>query len=171
MPVSVFFDNFTNYAEQNLIEDLVIESIKIYGHDVFYCPRTLIARDDVFNEDALSQYNSTYMIEMYIKNVEGFEGEGDFLSKFGIQIRDEITLTVARRVFNQEIGYVEGIDRPEEGDLIYMPLTKKVYVVKFVEHEPVFYQMGALQMYDLKCELFEYSSEDLNTGIPEIDDR
>jgi len=169
MVTNVFFENYNNYAEQILVEDLIIESIKIYGHNVFYCPRTLVARDEIFREDSLSQYNSSYLIEMYVRNVEGFEGEGDFLSKFGIQIRDELTLTVARRTFNQEIAYVEGIDRPQEGDLIYLPLTKKVYVVKFVEHEPVFYQMGALQMYDLKCELFEYSSEDLNTGVPEID--
>jgi hypothetical protein len=107
---------------------------------------------------------------MYIRNVEGFEGEGDFLSKFGLQIRDSVTFTIANRVFNTEIGRNETIDRPQEGDLIYFPLNQKVFVITFVEHEPVFYQMGDLQMYDLRCELFEYSNEKLNTGISTIDD-
>jgi len=166
---NIYFNNFTNTAEQNLIEDLVIESIRIYGHDIWYCPRTVVSKDDILHEDTLSQYNDSYQVEMYIKNVEGFEGEGDFLSKFNIQIRDEITFTIARKVYQETIGDVENSERPLEGDLIFMPLTNKVYVIKFVEHEPVFYQMGSLQMYDLRCELFEYSSEDLNTGVPQID--
>ena len=171
MSTNVFFNNFESYAEQNLIEDLIIESIKIYGHDLYYCPRTVVAKDDVFGEDPISTYNDAYLIEMYIKNVEGFEGEGDFLSKFNIQIRDEITFTVANRVFADEVGGPEIIARPREGDLIYFPMTEKVYVIKFAEHEaPNFYQLGALQCYDLRCELFEYSHEDLNTGIPAIDD-
>lgn len=169
MATNPYFDNFKNTPEQSLIEDLVIESIRIYGHDVWYCPRTIIAKDETFNEDALSQYNSSYQIEMYIKNVEGFEGEGDFLSKFNIQIRDEITFTVANKVYVETIGDIEENRRPEEGDLIFMPLTKKIYVIKFVEHEAVFYQMGSLQTYDLRCELFEYSNETLDTGVPEID--
>jgi hypothetical protein len=166
---NVFFNNFESYSEQTLIEDLIIESIRIYGHEVYYCPRKLESVDSVFNEDALSSYNTAYLIEMYIKNVEGFEGEGDFLSKFNIQIRDEITFTLAQRVYNNTIGAEEVNTRPREGDLIYLPLTQKVYVIKFVEHEGIFYQMGKLQTYDLRCELFEYSNEDLNTGIPYID--
>ena len=170
MPTNEYFDNFYNRPEQTLIEDLIIESIKIYGHDVWYCPRTIIARDNVLNEDSLSEYNSSYQIEMYIKNVEGFEGEGDFLSRFNIQIRDEITFTVANRRYNEAIGDYEQSIRPEEGDIIYFPLTEKIYVIKFAEHEaPVFYQMGALQCYDLRCEQWEYSSEKLNTGIHAID--
>ena len=111
------------------------------------------------------------MVEMYVKNVEGFAGEGDFLSKFNVEIRDQITLTIARRTFENEIQHFEyGYTRPREGDLIFLPLNNKVFQIKFVEHEPVFYQMGALQMYDLKCELFEYSSEVMNTGFEAIDD-
>ena len=170
MVTNVFFNNFESFAEQNLIEDLIIESIRIYGHDLYYCPRTIVNRDETFNEDYTSSYNDAYLIEMYIKNVEGFEGEGDFLSKFNIQIRDEITFSVASRVFADEIAAAEIYLRPQEGDLIFFPLTGKVYVVKFVENQAVFYQMGALQTYDLRCELFEYSHEDLNTGIPDIDD-
>lgn len=170
MVTNVFFNNYDSFAEQTLIEDLIIESIRIYGHDLYYCPRTIVDKDEVFNEDRLSVYNNAYLIEMYIKNVEGFEGEGDFLSKFNIQIRDEITFSVAQRVFADEISSPEITYRPQEGDLIYFPLTSKVYVVKFVEHESVFYQMGELQTFDLRCELFEYSHENLNTGIPQIDD-
>jgi hypothetical protein len=142
----------------------------MYGFDVYYCPRTIIDEDEIFNEDRISKYRDAYLVEMYIKNVEGFEGEGDFLSKFNIQIRDEITFTMAQRVYNSEIGINEVNTRPREGDLIYFPLTEKVYVIKFVEHEAVFYQLGGLQTYDLRCELFEYSNEDLNTGVRQIDD-
>jgi hypothetical protein len=166
---SVFFNNFGSSQEQSLIEDLVIESIRIYGHDCFYLPRSLINKDNIYGEDSISEYNEQFMIEMYIKNVMGFKGEGDFLSKFNLQVRDQMTFTIAKRVFFDEIGNVRGFDRPQEGDLIYFPLNKKVFVVKFVEHEAVFYQLGALQTYDLECELWEYSNERLNTGIPEID--
>jgi hypothetical protein len=169
MPTNVFFNNFQASQEQLLIEDLVIESIKIYGHDVFYCPRTLVNKDEIYGEDSISKYNTQYMVEMYIKNVMGFQGEGDFMSKFNLQIRDQMTLTIARRTFFDEIANVESLDRPQEGDLIYFPLNKKIFVVKFVEHEAIFYQLGALQTYDLVCELWEYSNEVLNTGIEDID--
>jgi hypothetical protein len=170
MATNVYFDNFTNTPEQSLIEDLVIESIRIYGHDVYYCPRTIkTIPNNTYNEDHRSEYNDSYYVEMYIKNVEGFEGEGDFLSKFNIQIKDEITFTVANKVYNETIGDFQNSERPREGDLIYMPLTKKVYVIKFVEHEAIFYQMGSLQTYDIRCELFTYSNEKLATGVPELD--
>lgn len=169
MPISPHFNYFTYKGEQDLIESLVIESIRMYGIDVLYAPRVIKHKDDIFHSDSLSEYTSAYEIEMYVKNVEGFEGEGDFLSKFNIQIRDEITFVVARKVYDTIIGSIENHSRPREGDILYFPLTKKLYVVKFVEHEPVFYQNGALQMYDLRCELFEYSNEKLNTGREEID--
>ena len=169
MATSVFFNNFGSSQEQSLIEDLIIESIRIYGHDCFYLPRSLINKDNIYGEDSISEYNEQFMVEMYIKNVMGFKGEGDFLSKFNLQVRDQMTFTIATRVFFDEIGNVRGFDRPREGDLIYFPLNKKVFVVKFVEHEAVFYQLGALQTYDLECELWEYSNEVLNTGIADID--
>lgn len=155
-----------------LIEDLVIESIKIYGLDCWYIPKRIIKKDKIYGEDSLSEYNTSYMVEMYVKNVEGFAGEGDFLSKFNVEIRDQMTLTIARRTFEDEVQRYESVNyiRPREGDLIFMPLNNKVFQIKFVEHEPVFYQMGALQMYDLKCELFEYSNEVFNTGFDVIDD-
>lgn len=166
MATNFYFNNFGSSQEQNLIEDLVIESIKIYGHDVWYCPRTITHEETIFKEDELATFSSAYSVEMYIKNVEGFEGEGDFLSKFGLQIRDRITFTIARRTFADE---VTGGTRPKEGDMVFFPLTSKGYVVRFVEHEAIFYQMGSLQTYDLVCELFEFNQETFNTGVDIID--
>ncbi len=173
MPTTnLYFNNHAFSGEQNLIEDLIIESIRIYGVDCYYMPRTLVDKDLVFGEDTLSKFDHAYLIEMYIKSVDGFEGEGDFLSKFNIEIRDEMVLTVSQRRFGEEVSLTnttEDIGRPAEGDLIYFPLNNKVFEVKFVEHEAVFYQMGSLQTYDLRCELFEYSHERLDTGINAID--
>jgi hypothetical protein len=109
------------------------------------------------------------MIEAYVKNVDGFGGDGDFLSKFGLQINDSMTLTIAQRKFIEDVGSYDSEVRPNEGDLIYFPLNRKIFEVKFVEHEAIFYQMGKLQTYDLRCELFEYSQERFNTGVREID--
>jgi len=165
-----YFNNFQSSQEQVLIEDLVIESIKIYGHDVKYIKRIIQDKDKIYGEDKqTSKYIQAVEVEMYIKNVEGFAGEGDFLSKFNLEIRDQITFTLARRAFNNEVGNYIDLDRPREGDLVYFPLNRKMFEIKFVEHESVFYQMGSLQMYDLKCELFEYNSEYFETGDPEID--
>ena len=147
----------------------MIESIKIYGHDVFFLPRKTGSVDSIFKEDESRSYITSIPVEMYIKNIEGFAGEGDFLSKFNIQIRDQVTFSIARRVFEQEVGNYESRVRPLEGDLIYLPLNKKLFEIKFVEHEAIFYQLGALQMYDIKCELFEYNNEYISTGIDEID--
>ena len=168
MATNFFFNNFRSSQEQLLIEDLIVESIKIYGHDIFYIPRRLIEQDEVYGEDPVSEYTARYSMEMYIKNIEGFGGDEDFLSKFNLQIRDNMTLTIARRIFFDEIGPETQV-RPNEGDLIYFPLNKKLFEVKFVEHEAIFYQLGALQTFDLRCELFEYNNQILNTGIPEID--
>lgn len=269
MAKNYYFENFENSMEQTLIEDLVIESIKIFGVDCYYIPKqrqTKIATvreganatctinagavdaisflnhgygylatptvefsappsgttatgtvtlvrgvvtgititeagsgyttaptitiqtpaqtnvgqnafvdsgyDELLNEDDLPVYDAALEVEMYVKNVDGFEGEGDFLSKFGLQIRDSMTLTVAMRTWEEEIGAnIEGSRvRPFEGDLIYFPLNKKIFKIMHVEHEAIFYQMGSLQTYDLKCELFEYSNERFTTGIPEVDD-
>lgn len=169
MATNVFFNNFQASQEQNLIENLIIESIKIYGIDMYYIPKTLVAYDGIYAEDPLMQYNKPYMVEMYIKNFQGFEGDGDLLTKFNLEIRDRITFTVARRVFNEEIGSSAQIIRPNEGDVLFFPLNNKLYEIKFVEHEAIFYQLGQLQVYDLVCELFEYSGQSFNTGLPQID--
>ncbi len=149
----------------------MVESIRMYGHDLYYLPRTRIEDDLIYGEDTYSEFNSQYFVEMYIKNVEGFAGQGDFLSKFNLEIRDQVTFTVARRTFNEEVGAYTSFIRPREGDLIYFPLNNKLFEIKFVEHEAIFYQLGALQTFDLTCELFEYSNEIFNTGIPQIDEK
>lgn len=156
--------------EQSLIEDLVIESISIYGHQVYYCPRTLVNKDDIYGEDTISEYNNAYLVDMYIRSFDSYEGDGTFLSKFNLEIRDQMTFTVARRTFANEIGTQAFIDRPQEGDLIVSPMTKRVMVIKYVNNQPIFYQMGALQVWDLVCETWEYSNERLNTGIALVDD-
>jgi len=165
-----FFNNFQSSMEQNLIEDLVVESIKIYGIELYYLPKRIVARDTIFREEELATYNVAYPIEMYIKNVDGFEGEGDFMSKFGLEIRDRVTFTVSRRSFAAEILTQESnMVRPLEGDLIWFPLTRKMYKIMFVEHEAIFYQLGSLQTWDLTCELFEFNNETFDTGISDID--
>jgi hypothetical protein len=136
---------------------------------MYYCPRTLIAKDDIYGEDTISEYKSAYYIDLYIRNFDSYEGDGNFLSKFNLEIRDQMTLTVSVRNFMNEIGNIEMIDRPQEGDLIYIPMLDRLLVIKYVNKNPVFYQMGAIQMYDLVCEMFEYSSERFNTGIEAID--
>jgi len=143
----------------------------MYGHDLYYLPRTRINDDLILGEDSYSEFNSQYFVEMYIKNVEGFAGQGDFLSKFNLEIRDQVTFTVARRTFNNEVGAYTTFTRPREGDLVYFPLNNKLFEIKFVEHEAIFYQLGSLQTFDITCELFEYSNEIFNTGISLIDDK
>lgn len=170
MGTSVYFQNYNNFNEQNLIDDLVIESIQIYGLDIIYLNRKLTGVDNILNEDDISVFDETHEFEVYVKNVEGFEGEGDFLSRFGLQIRDQVTFTVAHRTFEKYATRDNAdLTRPYEGDLIYFPLNEKLFKVMHVEHESVFYQTGALQVYDMRCELFEYSGERFDTGIPNID--
>lgn len=171
MAQNVFFNNFANSQEQKLIEDLTIESIGIYGVEAYYLNKTYGDYDYLYGEDDLGTFADYYTVPMYINNVEGFGGEGDFLSKFGVEQRDTMTMSVARWTFEQEVGNESkaNIARPREGDVIYFPLNKKLYTINFVEHEPVFYQMGALQFYELRLEMFEYSGERLNTGLYEID--
>jgi len=170
MATNSFFQNYDFFNEQQLIDDLVIESIQIYGVDTWYVTRSLTSLDNIMNEDRLSVFDAAYQMEMYVKSVDGFQGEGDFLSKFGLQIRDQATFTVAMRTFERfATRNRPTLIRPKEGDLVYMPMNRKFFKVMFVEHESVFYQTGTLQVFDLKCELFEYSNERFQTGIDAID--
>jgi hypothetical protein len=170
MGTNVFFNNFENSMEQRLIEDLIVESIKIYGQDMYYLPKTIVDYDSIYGEGKqAAQFDDALLVEFYIRNVEGFEGEGDFLSKFNLEIRDRVTLTIARKTFFDEVGSLKRLDRPQEGDIIYFPLNRKFFEIKFVEHEAIFYQLGALQTFDVVCELFEFSNEIFNTGIDIID--
>ena len=171
MATNQYFNHHgTNTPENRLIENLMIESIQTYGIDVYYLPRTLNNEDTLLGEDASSSFNSAHTIEMYIKSVDGFEGDGDFISKFGLQIKDQITFTVARRRWAELNVQGEGRAKiPHEGDLIYFPTTEALFQILFVEDEAVFYQTGALQTYDMLCEMFTYSDQSLNTGIDTID--
>jgi len=171
MVTSTYFNNFKNFPEQSLIEDLIVESIKIFGHDIYYLPRATVNTDRILNEPEYSTFSNYAQIEMYIKNTQGFEGEGDFLSKFGLEIREELTMSVARRSFMNDVARQFDLLRPREGDVVYFPMTDDLFSIRFVEDKAVFYQMGALQMWDIYLEKFEYSNEVFNTGVYEIDVR
>lgn len=170
MATNFYFNNYQNSQEQLLLESLIIESIKIYGEDMYYVPRTLNNKNEVYGEDDISSYDSATLVEFYIKNVDGFGGDGNFMSKFGLEIRDQVTFVIAKRVFDEEIGFAANYVRPREGDLIYFPLNRKLFQIKYVDNKPIYYPMGALQTFELTCELFEYSGETFNTGVADIDD-
>lgn len=171
MAVNVYFSQGTR-NEQVLLEDLIIESLKIYGNDVLYIPRTLVSKDDILGEDRLSIFKNAFEIEMYFKNVDSFDGQGAFISKFGLMMEQSATLVVARRRWEQLVGRY-GVTtvptRPNEGDLIYFPLSKGLFEIRFVQHQNPFYQLGKLYVYELQIELFQYASERLDTGVPEVD--
>ena len=145
MATNFFFNNFQSSQEQLLLENLIIESIRIYGQDMYYIPRKLNNYDNVYGADDQSSYENAYSIELYIKSVDGFSGDGDFMSKFGIEIRNQVVFSVAQRRFNEEIGDYTTQVRPNEGDLIYFPLNKKCFQIKYVNKFEMFYQLGALQ--------------------------
>lgn len=171
MPTNVFFNHAVN-TEQQLYEDLVVESLRFYGHDVFYLPREVVEEDSIFNEDVQSKFGDAYGVEMYIENTDGFEGDGDLLSKFGIEVRDTATFVISLRTWERFISLDSNLAtslRPNEGDLIYFPLTNSMFEIKFVEHEDPFYQVGKLFVFKLRCELFEYSGEDFDTGNVDVD--
>jgi hypothetical protein len=171
MPTNVYFSHGTR-NEQYLIEDLIIESLKIYGNEFFYIPRTLVSKDNILGEDRLSEFKSSFPIEMYFENVDSLDGQGAFIQKFGLMMEQSATLVVARRRWDQLVGrYGQTIipQRPCEGDLIYFPLSKGLFEIKFVKHQDPFYQLGKLYVYKLQIELFQYSSERIDTGIREVD--
>ena len=172
MATNHYFNHYvTNTPEQRLLENIIIESIKVYGIDLNYMPRTLVNEDKLFGDDRSSQFKDSRTVEMYIKNVDGFEGEGTFVSNFGLEVRDQITLTVAIRRWEELAFEGSGRDKePKAGDLIYFPLTDGLFTVLGVTDTNTFFQTGALQTFDLTCELFTYGDEKIDTGIEEIDD-
>lgn len=170
MTINSFFQNFSFFGEQELLQDLGTEMIQRYGVEVYYLPRSHVNIDRVFLEDSLSEFKRAVSIEVLIKTFQGWQGEGDLMQKFGISMADQITLSMMRRRWYQEFTlYQQNLIRPLEGDFIYLPLTKSLFEVKFVEHESNFYQTGQLSFYDIKCERANYSNENIDTGIPEID--
>ena len=168
---NVYFTHGTR-NEQMLVEDLIIETLRMYGNELFYIPRTLVSKDNVLGEDRLSLFRSSFPIEMYFENVDSYGGQGAFIQKFGLMIEQSATLVVARRRWDQFVGRY-GVTtvptRPNEGDLIYFPLTNALFEIKFVQHQDPFYQLGKLYVYKLQVELFQYSSERIDTGIAEVD--
>lgn len=175
MPTSFYFQSGIpggRRSEQNVVEDLIIECLQIYGFDTYYIPRVSANEDLILNEDTLQTYLQAYPIEMYFENVDGFDGEGELLSKFGLEIRNTATLVVARRRWEDSIGANANTvlpNRPAEGDVVYFPLTKSFFEIKKVDATDPFFQLGKLYVYKLQCELMQYSSEVFDTGIPEID--
>jgi hypothetical protein len=176
MPTNFYFQSGLTSGttnEQRLIEDLIIESLKIYGQDIYYLPRTLVATDNIFDEDTLSQFNQAYPLEMYIQNVDGFEGQGELFTKFGIEIRDQATFVLSKRRWEQMVQTSGGVfsleARPSEGDLLFFPLTGSMLEIKMVEFQNPFYQLSKINVFNLQCETFEYSSEVINTGVAVID--
>ena len=165
-----YFNNFTNAAEQNLIEDLVVESISMYGHGCQYLVRNTPNIDEIYGEDSLATFTKAYDIDLYIRSYDNYQGDGVFLSKFNLEIRDVLTVSIAIRSFNNSIAASEPtIKRPREGDLVFLPMDNRLYQITYVNKTAVFYQTGALQFYDMSLELFEYSSERFDTGIDAID--
>ena len=159
-------------SEQNLYEDIIIESMKIYGQDVYYLPRTIVNEDSILGEAVASSFGNSYKIEMYLENQDGFDGEGDLFTKFGVEIRDEATFIVARKRWAQTVSSANNsitVLRPKEGDLIWLELSNKLFEIMHVEHESPFYQLSNLPTYKMRCQLFEYSGEDLDVGIAGVD--
>jgi len=158
--------------EQKFMENLIVESIEIYGQDIFYLPRTLVNRDTILGEDIDSTFDSARSVRAYVNNVEGWEGQGELLSKFGVRVEDKTTFIFSREKFKEKVDDLEVLNvegRPNEGDLIYFPRTKHLFEIKFVEAERPFYQLGKGYVWECQCELFEYSDEEIDTGVAEID--
>ena len=171
MPTNVFFERGGTTSEKRLLEDLISENIQIHGHDCYYLPRKLINRDLVLNEDTLSKFNTAYLLEMYFEG-DSFQGEAELMSKFGLEIREDTTFVVSKRRFEELVSdnanlIAEG--RPNEGDLIYLPLMKSFFEILFVEDQEPFFQLNNLPVYKLRVTRFEYASEKIDTGISELD--
>lgn len=173
MPTSPYFPTYYqgDSGEQDLYQDLVDEQIKLFGSDIYYMPRTIL-QDYTLDDIVYSKYESQFQIEMLLQNVEGFGDTSEFISKFGLRITDEVKFRVSTRRWDEaSAGYNLTVNgRPNEGDLLYFPLTKDLYEIKFVEREQPFYQFGKIQYYTMTAEIYEYGSDDISTGVAEIDD-
>ena len=175
MPTSPYFPTYYqgDSGEQNLYQDLVDEQIKLFGTDIYYLPRTML-QDNTLEEVRYSKYQEQFQIEMLLQNVTGFADGAEFVSKFGLRITDEVVFRVSTRRWDQVVAAEQPSltydGRPNEGDLLYFPLTQDIYEIKFVEKESPFFQFGKIQFYTLTCELYELGSDTFDTGVEEIDD-
>jgi hypothetical protein len=164
-----FFNNFMSSQEQQLLNNLIVEATNIHGVDCYYVPRNINNKDKIYYTDDQSSYTNAYMVALYLENVDGFQGDGNFMSKFGLEIRDQIVLSIPISSFNAEIGAYTSQPRPNEGDIIFFPFNKKCFQIKFVDKFEMFFMLGKVYTYRITCELFEYSNETFNTGIADID--
>ena len=178
MPTNPYFQTGLGIGarnEQRLMEELIIEAIGIHGVDIYYLPRTSVKQDHILGEDVLSQFTSIYPIEMYLNNVQGWTGDGEFMSKFGIQVTDQATFVVSKRRWEESVAMqTDDLQlplRPAEGDLLYFPLTRAFFEIKYTQHLDPFFQLSKFYVYSLQCELYTYSSENIVTGNAEVDDR
>ncbi len=165
-------------GEQNLMQELINEQLKIYGVEITYIPRKIVNRSTVFEELERSKFDDNFLLEAYVETFDGYGGQGDIMTKFGMTLKDELTVSISRERFEDFIApFMEAMNddeiivdtRPREGDLVFFPLGNRLFEVKFVEHEDPFYQLGKNYVYKLQCELFEYEDEVIDTGIEEID--
>ena len=161
-------------SEQRLIQDLINEQLQIYGVEVTYIPRKFVRKQTIIKEVQSSKFDDNFSLEAYVNTYEGYSGAGDVLTKFGVSLRDEVTLTISKERFEDFISpfldaedddEIELVTRPREGDLVYFPLGQRLFEIKFVEHEKPFYQLGKTYVYEIQCELFEYEDEVIDTGI------
>ena len=163
-------------SEQRLVQSLINEQLQIYGVEVTYIPRKFVRKQTIIKEVQSSAFDDNFLLEAYVNTYEGYGGQGDIMTKFGVSLRDELTLTISKERFEDFISPFLSADedydlatRPREGDVIFFPLGSRLFEVKFVEHEEPFYQLGKNYVYQLKCELFEYEDEVFDTDIEEID--
>jgi len=166
-------DGIGNRSEQRLFEDLIIEGLKIYGNLIYYIPRVLVNRDLILGEDTTSRFNNALAVEMYFETTEGFLGQQELINKFGLEIREDTTFMVSKRRFEEFVSTRTNLiasGRPNEGDILYFPLMNSFFEIQFVEDQEPFFQLGNLPVYKLRVTRWEYSSEELNTGVTEIDD-
>ena len=177
MPVNHYFqagNGIGETSEKRLHEDLIIEGLKIYGHDVYYLPRTLVNRDLVLGEDTSSRFDDSYLLEMYFETTEGFAGQQELINKFGLEIREDTTLVVSKRRFHNKVDTRVALTvpgRPNEGDILFFPLMNSFFEIQFVEDQEPFFQLGNLPVYKLRVTRWEYSNEEIDVGIKDIDKR
>jgi hypothetical protein len=171
MPVNPYFNMTTFVPEQTLVDNLIIESIQIYGHNAYYLRRDAVDLDTLFGEDPLAHYPQAYAVEVYLKSSESFQGQSEFISKFGLQIEDQATFLVSTTRFAQVVA--GALSRPRENDILYIEMTptnRYLFEIRFVEDKEQLFQLGKLYTYEIRCELMNYSHERIDTLIPDIDD-
>ncbi len=170
MITNQFFNPIYNKNEQLLLDNLIVESIKIMGINVYYIMKSPGTPDPIYGEDPSPSYEQTWLIEMYLEHYMHFEGDGDLVSKFAMaEIRDQVVFTISRRRFREDVKADTGFHRPREGDLIYNPLEERCYKIVYVDRYEMNYPLGSLYSWKITADLFEYSGEKFNTGIPDID--